>query len=161
MKRTKRRAMKSKAKYEIYINLISIIMFIALCVFVSINIAMDTNDIKDDTKTNTNGNTIELMASPYTVLPGEVQNEINLYNQIVDNEYERNIYYTESRFDYNNLYLPTKEVNPSSGKAGLCGLQDSTDNDVWSQDKLCEEYMLDRYGDWKTAWEFHEQNGWW
>lgn len=136
-----------KPNHEIIANIISIILFILIVIGVSILVIKDVEE------------TVE--ASSYTVLHQEAQNELNLYNQIVENEYEGLIYYSESRFNYNNLYLPTKEVNPESGKAGLCGLQNSTDNNLWEQDQLCEEYMIERYGSWKTAWEFHEKKGWW
>ncbi len=163
-----------QTKIEIYYKITSIIMFIMIVIFVCMLIistpaeeTVKEEPIKEESvkEESVKEESVKEESVKEIVkeskLPQETANEINLYNQIVDSKYEANIYKAESSFDYNNLYLPTKEVNPESGKSGLCGLQNSTDNDVWSQDALCEDYMIERYGDWKTAWEFHEQNGWW
>ncbi len=157
-----------QTKIEMYYKVTSIIMFIMIVIFVCMLIISTPTEepVKETTQVETvkeepTKEETDKEIVKESKLPQETANEINLYNQIVDSKYEANIYKAESSFDYNNLYLPTKEVNPESGKSGLCGLQNSTDNDVWSKDALCEDYMIERYGDWKTAWEFHEQNGWW
>ncbi len=91
-----------------------------------------------------------------------VDQEQLIYDKIIDNDpYKEYIYFTESSFTPDNIYQATKEVNDQSGKAGICQLQNGTENDVWNQDELCTEYMISRYGSWQEAYEFHKENGWW
>ncbi len=88
--------------------------------------------------------------------------ELRIYNQIIGgNEYKAYVYWVESKFAYNNIYLPVKEVNPDSGKIGICQLNTSHGDDLWEQDAKCESYMESRYGSWETAAEHERNEGWW
>ncbi len=108
-------------------------------------------------------NPIEVEASEVTTQEAELKmfNEVmnvGSFEERISKEY---IYYIESGFSYNNIYLPVNEINKSSGKIGVCQLHTSYGKNLWEQDKDCTKYMEARYGSWKNAYEFHKRNGWW
>ncbi len=83
--------------------------------------------------------------------------EKRIYDEIIGgDEYKAYVLKIESGFAPNNIYAPTKAVS-SEGKSGLCQLQSSTDNDLWSQNELCDKYVDSRYGSWYEAY-VHEIN---
>lgn len=91
-----------------------------------------------------------------------VQQEQSEYDRVIKgNEDKAFIYYNESGFAPNNIFLPVRVTNEQSGKVGVCQLHTGYEKDLYEQDKDCESYMESRYGSWSNARDFWEQNNWW
>ncbi len=135
--------MIKKSKIQLLIDFIVIIILLLL-IAATAPAAQETKEI-----------------TPAPTLTIQEQETIEYNDIIQDNEAKAFIYYNESGFAPNNIYLPVKETNKKSGKKGICQLHTEDGKDLNQQDKDCTNYMEHRYGTWEAAQQFWVENGWW
>lgn len=111
-----------------------------------------------------------LLVEPNTAEP-ESDKDV-FHNILGPDPYKRYIYYKESSFgdEAYSLDYSVHLKNPESGAYGICQyipeihqekVPDDFYENVYTQDKVCTEYMKERYGNWYDAYQFHIANNWW